>query len=326
MKKIIAVFLLISMIFCFSSCKNNPFDSDSNFLKKRGIALGDEVTSVEFTSKNGEKTTFCNTDDFYTILDKISVEYEYGKKYVIDAKIKLNDESASFINLDWYHYEDDYLQKYKINNEGDRNVALIDKYGTQGFNTRFERYTYKDEKAFLGVERQTGGGSRTEYSSSKYPKIPQTDTELGQMMFLAEDFDYFLGMANLFSYCEVPPTMGVDINELISVEYKLYENYIVLKQTAPFLTLYFPDVSYNEYIFYKQAEASGCSIIQEAYCNVETGEIELIRIYGDTTMHTLNRWGDKWEVDIKMYVYDIDEAEFKKEVDELIDYVKSNAD
>jgi hypothetical protein len=99
-----------------------------------------------------------------------------------------------------------------------------------------------------------------------------------------------------------------------------------LRQTAPFISLQFPNFSYDEYVFYKQAEASDCSIIQEAYCNVETGKIELIRFYGDTTMHTSNHWGDKWEVDIKIYVYDIDEAEFKKEVDQLVDYVKSNAD
>lgn len=326
MKKIIAILSLISILFSFSACRNNPFDQRPDYLKERKIVLGDEVTSVDFTSKNGEKTTFYNTDDFYTILDKISVEYENGKKYVFDAKMKLNDESASFINLDWYRYEDDYLQKYKINNEGDRNVALIDKYETQGWDIHFTRYGYKDEEAFCGAERQTSGGSRTEYSSSKYPKVPDVDTELGQMMFLADDFDYFMGAADLFRYYDVPTTAEVNMNELISVEYKLYKNYIVLKQTAPFITVQFPNFSYDEYVFYKQAQASDCSIVQEAYCNVKTGEIELIRIYGDTTMHTLNHWGDKWEVDIKVYVYDIDEAEFKKEVDELIDYVKSNAD
>ena len=52
----------------------------------------------------------------------------------------------------------------------------------------------------------------------------------------------------------------------------------------------------------------------------------MIRFYGNTTMHTSNHWGDKWEVDIKVYIYDINESEFNKKVDKLADYVKSNAD
>ena len=326
MKKIIAVFSLISILFCFSSCKNNPFDKRPDYLKERDIVLGDRVDSVEFTSENGEKTTFFATDDFYTVLDKIDLDYTNGKKLVIDAKIQLDDETPIFINEDLYCFEDAYLNKYRIHKEGELSTAVIDLYSGSNSNKGFKKYVYKDEIAFYGYVNQSFAGSRNEYSSKKYPKAPEVGTELFEMYSAADDFNGFLGMASIFRYYNVPSKTEVDINDLISVEYKLYENYIVLKQTAPFITVQASDFMLDERIFYKQAEASGCSIIQEAYCNVETGEIELIRIYGNTKMHTLENWGHKWEVDIKIYVYDIDEAEFKKEVDELADYVKSNAD
>lgn len=326
MKKIIAVFSLISILFCFSSCKNNPFDKRPDYLKERDIVLGDRVDSVEFTSENGEKTTFFATDDFYTVLDKIDLDYTNGKKLVLDAKIQLDDETPLYINFEQYSPEDSSLQKYEIYKEGELSTAVIDLYSEYTIGGKsFQKYVYKDEIAFSGFEGR-GTDDITNYFSSKFPKAPEVGTELFEMYFAADDFNGFLGMASIFRYYNVPSKTEVDINDLISVEYKLYENYIVLKQTAPFITAQTPDSMFDERIFYKQAEASGCSIIQEAYCNVETGKIELIRIYGNTTMHTYKHWGDKWEVDIKIYVYDIDEAEFKKEVDKLADYVKSNAD
>ena len=326
MKKIIAILSLISILFSFSSCSNNPFDLRPDYLKERGIVLGRKVKSVDFTSKNGEKITFNDTDSFYTILDKIELDYLSGKKCVFDAKIKLDDETPIFINEELYRSEDAYLDKCRIHKEGELSIATIDTYSTKTYDRIFEKYTYKDEMAFFGVVEQAFAGVSTEYSSKKYPKLPEADTELFQMRSISDDFGYFIGEASLFRYSTVPSQTGLNINELITVGYTLYENYIVLRQTAPFISLQFPNFSYDEYVFYKQAEASDCSIIQEAYCNVETGKIELIRFYGDTTMHTINHWGDKWEVDIKIYVYDIDEAEFKKEVDKLADYVKSNAD
>ena len=324
MKKIIAVFSLISILFCFSSCKNNPFDKRPDYLKERDIVLGDRVDSVEFTSENGEKTTFFATDDFYTVLDKIDLDYTDDKKLVVDAKIQLDDETPLYINFEQYCPEDSSLQKYEIHKEGELSTAVIDLYSGSNFNKSFEKYVYKDEIAFCGYVSQDFAGSSNEYISSKFPKVPEGGTELYEMYSAANDFNHFLGMASLFRYYDAPLTAGVDINSLISVEFKLYENYIVLKQTAPFITLFSP--SSDEYIFYKQAEASDCSIIQEVYCNVETGKIELIRFYGDTTMHTYENWGRKWEVDIKVYVYDINESEFNKKVDELVAYVKENAD
>ena len=326
MKKIIAVFSLISILFCFSSCKNNPFDKRPDYLKERDIVLDDRVDSVEFTSENGEKTTFFATDDFYTVLDKIDLDYTDDKKLVVDAKIQLDDETPLYINFEQYCPEDSYLQKYEIHKEGELSTAVIDLYSEDTIGGKsFKKYVYKDEIAFSGFEGR-GTDDKTNYFSSKFPKAPEGGTELYEMYSAANDFNKFLGMASLFRYYNAPATEGIDINSLISVEFKLYENYIVLKQTAPFITVQSPNFSTDEYIFYKQAEASDCSIIQEVYCNVETGKIELIRFYGDTTMHTYENWGRKWEVDIKVYVYDINESELNKKVDKLADYVKSNAD
>ncbi len=75
---------------------------------------------------------------------------------------------------------------------------------------------------------------------------------------------------------------------------------------------------------YRQLTNTDWSVTQEAYCNVKTGEIEFVKVYGETGWTTGEYWNIKAVFDIKIYVHDIDTDEVKNKTDALINYVKAN--
>ena len=110
-------------------------------------------------------------------------------------------------------------------------------------------------------------------------------------------------------------------------EYKLYENYIVFKQTAPFINVSKNMVLGNDpEVLFASFSSTDCSITQEAYCNIKTGKIECIKVYGDTLWYRPEYWGTKMEINMQVYIHDVAENEIQKKIDKLIDYVKANAE
>lgn len=337
MKKIIAILFLFSIILSLTSCTN----PDYNIFQPKDIVLGNEVDSVELITNQGEKITFDNTADFYEIFDKIGFEYKDGKKYSFTAEIELEDTYNHSINMNSYHFDCAEFYEFRAKKVGDNNVALGEMYlydkslGDDGFlHSSFERSMYKNEKAFGGMESDKNG--YLAYASDVYSMIPSEEIEFLGMRWRSElwemyhAYGYFLSLMQLtkfFEYIEpfVTNTEIFDVNDFVTREYELYENYIVFKQTSPFLSLYGSSaIGQDAEIIYKWAEGADCSITQEAYYNVKTGEIELIRVYGDTLWHTGEYLGRELKINMQMYTHDIDESEFKEKSDGLIDYVKSN--
>lgn len=342
MKKLISAFALLTIIFSITSCgKEDKVDSESDFsrmlgkydiLETKDIVLGNEVDSVDFTTKTGEKITVDNTADFYEIFDKVGFElYESGKKYSCTAETKLGDQSKSFINMNVYVLGGTDLYEFRTKKEADDNVASIYEYASGKLvndvlqQKEFCLYTYKNEKAFGGTERDKNGVVL--YASDAYPITPQTDTELLEMMARSTRLRVTSLFADFFECYEPYETddKTIDFNEFVTREYKLYENYIVFKQTAPFLDLQSPG-GQNLDILYAQLNSTNFSITHEAYCNVETGEIELIKVYGETLWHSPEYLNIKLEINMQMYVYNINESKFNEKVDDLIDYIKSKVD
>jgi hypothetical protein len=117
-----------------------------------------------------------------------------------------------------------------------------------------------------------------------------------------------------------------DYNELVTREYKLYENYIVFKQTAPFWDLPIIGSGQDESIVYARFADSDFSVTQEAYYNIKTGEIELVKVYGETLCHASGYYLKNLEINIQIFVNDLEESEAKGKVDAMIAYIKENAD
>ena len=77
-------------------------------------------------------------------------------------------------------------------------------------------------------------------------------------------------------------------------------------------------------LLYHRWSNSNDSITQEAYCNVKTGEIELIKVYGETVGTTVYI-GQYIEINMQMYIHNFGETEINQKVDTIIKYIKSNA-
>ena len=293
MKKFIAVLSILSIILTLSSCNKN--DSDI-----KEIVLGDEVESVVLTTVEGENITCTAETGFYEIFDKVYSRGRAGEKYSCTAETKLGDNSKSFTNMNVYYY-DDFTKgcfiETNVKKEGDDAVAVIEEYDytNQSADGQFEKinfnsYTYKDEKAFGGV---VIGNDGKVYASEEYPLIPAEGTELADMQVRAGYSKMLILSPELFQSYEPyeANSKTYDLNEFITREYKLYENYIVFKQTAPFINLSKNMVLGNDpELLFAAFSNTECSITQEAYCNVQTGKIELIKVYGDTLWYVRQYW------------------------------------
>ena len=346
MKKIKTIFVLLTIILSLAACDvadqvdpniaetkdsvlGNEVDDqvDFNIAETKDLILGNEVDLVSITTASGGKFTYDNNADFYEIFDNINFEFENGIKCSYIAEIKLGDESKSYINMNSYHSDDADFYEFRVKKEGDEAIALIEEYaghkqsesgGSEMIS--FNNYSYKKEKALGGYE------NGVKYSSGEYPLFPGSGTELCDMQVRATYLRTLSNSMELFARYEPFEINGksYDFNNFVTREYKLYENYIVFKQTSPFLSVNFTGV--DQYITYMQIQNSDFSVTREAYYNVETGEIEFIRIYGETMWHTAEYAGRKAEIDIKMYVYELETSEKEQKIQGLIDHVKSNVE
>lgn len=332
MKKFLVVFSAFLIALSLISC-NKKTDTDfedltslDNFdiVKTKDIVLGREVDSVVLTTKEGEKITIDNTADFYEIFDKIGNEYKVGKEYSCSAEMKLQDKNKAFVNMNGYNLDGVDFYEFRTKIEGDDAVGAIEEYSysKDSETSMFARYIYKDEKALGGFEN--GANGNTSYQSDAYSTFPNSSTEFVEIHSSSAYIRKTFQVIDFFEYYEpyVTSTKTYDYNEFVTREYKLYENYIVFKQTAPFLNCEIgPN---NPEILYQSFLNSNCAITQEAYCNVETGEIELIKVYGETFWHTAEYLGRKLELNMQIYVHDTGSLEVEKKILNLINYVKTN--
>ena len=332
MKKIIAVLVILSIILSLAACNVNDQD-DAEETKE--IVLGDEVESVVLTTVEGENITIDTGADFYEIFNKVKIWNKSEKKYSYTAETKLDDNSKSFTTMNIY-YPDDFTKGYfietNVKKEGDDAVAVIEEYShsSQSADNKremiiFNNYTYKEEKAFGGSVNDANGYKV--YASDEYPIIPEVGSELNDMLVRANHLKMIAVNSQLFQPLEPYEANGktYDFNDVITREYKLYENYIVFKQTAPFINVNI-GAGLDAAIMYALFTNTDCSVTQEAYYNVHTGEIEMIKIYGNTLLYAAGYAGQKMEINMQMYIHDITDAEIQQKVDTLINYVKTSAE
>lgn len=331
MKKIIAALLFLSILLSLSACNTDGASSDPyDIFETREIVLGNAVDSVELTTKTGEKITVDHTADFYELFATLGLADEDGKKYSCTAQTQLPDQSKSFINMNIYRFADVRYYDARVKKDGDENVAFGEEYSYvkklengKFDQSAFNRYTYQDELAFGGMEN--GENGYVPYASTAYPILPEAGTELADMQARMHYLKSLLHTLELFKRYEPYEANGstYDYNEFVTEEYTLYENYIVFKQTAPFLTINAVP-GQDGALLYAQFANSDCSITKEVYVNVKTGEVELIKVYGDTLWHVPSNVGRKLEMDMQLYIHDVEVSEAQKKADALIDYVKSN--
>ncbi|MBQ7375760.1 MAG: hypothetical protein IJW52_02645 [Clostridia bacterium] len=334
MKKLISVLSLLAIILSLASCNTNDQD-ETDVEETKEIVLGDEVESVVLTTVEGEKIT-CNTDtDFYEIFNKVYSRGRAGEKHSYIAETKMGDNSKSFTNMDVYYpanFANGFLIEASVKKEGDDAASVIEEYNYNNTSADNKRemttlvsYTYKDEKAFGGTVLDANGYKV--YASEEYPIIPEVGTELQDMQVRAGYLRMFTTSPALFQHLESREANGktYDFDEFVTREYKLYENYIVFKQTAPFIYVN-TNAGNDPDILHAAFSNAECSITQEAYCNVQTGKIELIKVYGDTLWFSPEYWGQKMEINMEIYIHTVGEAEIQQKIDKFVEYIKSSVE
>lgn len=329
MKKLIAIIALLAMTLSLSACGEGQ-QIDFDIAKTKDIVLGNEVDSVTIKTVGGGDLTLDGSADFYEVFESINFDFKNGVKCSGIAEIKRGDESRSYINMNSYLLDDAHVQLYEFRakKDGDGAIAVIEEYASHkqladgSPVVSFANYSYKNEKAFGGYE------NGVKYSTDEYHLVPQSGTELCDMQVRAVYLRTLVYSTELFSRYETFEINGetCDLDDFVEREYKLYENYIVFKQTAPFLNLYHGPAGADPEILYRQVQKlnSDFSVTQEAYYSVETGKIEFIRIYGETIWHTPERFGIKLEMDIKIYVYELEDSEIEQKIEGLINRIKSS--
>lgn len=328
MKKIIIALLILSIIFSFAACDINA-PGGLNIAKTKNIVLGKEVDSVVLTTSEGEKITCEQGTDFYEIFNKVDMGRGDGKKHSYIAQVQLQDEAKFFINMNLYYIGNAEYYETRVQKEGDDAIASMEKYyyseilsDNRYVRTNMERSTYKDEEALFG---QTMGadGSVQLYYSDECPMQPQIGTQLDEMDIMAKYLEHLMNVVTLFESYEPYEVNGYDIDSFVTRECTLYKNYIVFKQTAPFLCL---PLGLDIEIMHAMFSAADCSVTQEAYCNVKTGEVELIKVYGNTFWHVPGRTGQNLELDMQIYIHDNAAWEGEKKADRFVEYIVSNSD
>ena len=333
MKKMIAVFSLLSIltsVLSLSSCQK-PVSDPFNIAQTKEIVLGDEVDSVELKTAEGKTITCVSGADFYEIFNQVSLPKEAGKKLSYLAETKMGENSKTVSNMNVYPLENGEFLEITSKKEGEDAFSVIEQYwhSKKLSDGKFEqctfaKYTYRDEQAFGGQE--LGANGYKTYISDAYPVMPQTGTELLDMQVRAGHLMNFLSFGELFQSYESYEANNktYDFDQFVTREYTLYENYIVFKQTAPFIyfRIYPGD---DPALLYASFSNADCSITQEAYCNVKTGEIEFVKVYGDTLWYVPEHFGTRMEIQLQLYIHDVGESVGNQKIDQLIEYIKSNA-
>jgi hypothetical protein len=329
MKRFIAILSIISIILSLSACNiDGQIDFDIAFTRE--LNLGKEVDSVLLTTAGGETITCDGTADFYEIFNKIDFNFRTSKNYSCIAETKLADQSKSLVNMNVYNVDSAVFYEFRAMKEGDAAIALIEEYTYQSnVDNKFKmdtfcRYLYKNAKAFGGSE--SGENGTVMHSSDTYPIIPVEGTELIEMQARATLIRNVINLTAFFASYQPIEANGktYDLDQFITREYKLYENYIVFKQTSSFLNLEM-GMGADLAITYAKLLNSEPSITQEAYCNVKTGEIELIKVYGSTAWHMPEYWNKNLEIDLTIYINN-GASDGNQKIEALINYVKTNAD
>ena len=322
MKKMYKIIMMLLVILTLVSCTSNEEKYELDIFKIKEINLGNEADSVVI---NGE--TINNSLDFYELYSKIDQFTFYKKNKLIsyNADMLIEGDSKSFINMNISCDEFSELVEFRTKEEDSNDVSNIEEYSFYNADTKerkqFARYLYKEEKAFGGLEFISG--KNTIYSSKKFPMMPDMNTELADMQIRSTNFRSILLTSNsLFKKIESFESNGITYSyeEYIQSKYTIYENYIVFEQVTPFFGL--TNVGSDPYINYIRCINSGLSTKIVAYYDINLNEIVSVKINGNHHQTMLNKVID---LNVELFVYDLDKTIYDSKVKSLIDYVKDNS-
>ena len=344
MKKIILILSILLLTIIMTSCNDivlplPGLKEELDIFMEKEIVLGEEVSSLKVLNNQGKEINIDYSLSFLKLYNSLNPFFLSKNNKIVSyyGELKGEDDTKDYIHMSVYKDDSSSLYHYETMKEDNEDVATIMQYSYSGvrkdengfdndFVMKYEKYTYKEEKAFFGIEQDNS--STVRYKNSNYPLVPEVGSELGDMQIRATNLNFllsFISSTNLFF--EYPVIVkfpeSFDINESIKSEYKLYENYIVFEQDNPYFGLsspyFFPS---NVFELCMKIKNEGYSNKICAYYNVNTNEFEMMTMVGKTYFKGTGKMID---INIIINVFDLDETKYRNKVESLVVYVRGNA-
>lgn len=334
MKKTLLITTMILLCTCtLSSCNK------LNIVEERRIVLGEEVSS-QTINVNDEVINIDKDSDFYLTLDQLDTFNKTGNisyKASYDAKYKIENEKQMHINQNNYYYKNKTDEQYedfsfaeiRAKKEGSNAVGEFLDYGHEKLSLldkktierdMFTKYSYKSEKTFGG--QQLVDGKMKLYLNSRFPSSPEPGTKFAEMESSAKFIRrYFVTTRFMTEYKDIEVNDTVlNFNQHVKKEINLYKNYIVFEESSPFLNGEAASIGSLAQIKanYLKCLNKKNIVTQAAYYNINTGQFDCFRLYGET----FDIYSGFVELDVKVYLNDFDEKEAKNKVNDLVRYVK----
>ena len=357
MKKLF--YSIIILIFCFTliACEsekpndlpkeNNDNNNNLGLIIEKEIKLGQEQKSVVLNIDGKEVLVDenCLFEELYYDIIHMFTNRNHGL-YSCNISYKIEDEPTNYSNINIYKYQDyqdncNIYGTYEVGRLKDQNsndIFKCEEYFFRKDNSgnkdqyiihEFSKFLYKDEIAFAGDEFNTFTSEHHRYNNNNIPQHPE-GTEFVRMQNSYVNAKRFINVMDLFARYASFEFEGntYEFDSYIKADFKIYDNYIVLKETTPFYLGAVSDPR-ARYTWYQSCLNKDCLVTQEAYYNISTGKIDCIKIYGNSINNGLlltTQSCCKVEFDIEIYVHDLKTDEYNQKVSQLVEYIKSNAD
>lgn len=317
MKKNILLFLILCVITILTSCTTN-----GNVIHlKKDIVLGKQVSSVEYVDFDQNTIIIDENWDFDNLLTELKCNFRiYQKNKLVSLSgTTQRSEKKYKIKMNFYQ-NNEYVQFVEGESRTGINSSIFEMQRYVKGDTIYENYQYENLKCFGGKDYE----EVKYYFNSNYPKLMDRNCELHPIYADAYDCEYILINVPLFYNGHSTVIIGnetYDFSNEIVRKYTMYENYIVLEQTAPFFILGSYAVKEEEILEY----AEKYSVKQTAYYNLETKMVDWVKIKGNFSLDTNDLGICEHIFDIEFFVHDLDEVEFFNKIEELKNYIKENS-
>ena len=343
MKKIFMYLLIFLFSISLTSCFGSD-DEKENDDEEKMVA----VNELTFVNKEGVSISLTNESDFFTTLESCGISIfdintVSNQNIGFKGSLKVGDNET--IDVKGNHYYKTLSESLFVTNanfKGDKNIFTSKEYtkyvtGQENDNAyhimeTFNHFTYKNEVALGGsVMDGRNPNNNVNYTSKKYPLFPTAMTDFGSLHGLSDNVRRILHMFNFFDVFTTKINDAQTSKEYVFEEYvtrsvKLYEGYIVFEQVSPFTMEIEGGLSDRNTIYYLNVIKSGkYSLTQTMKYNINTNEVESISLKGNALSVILQPMVE-YVVDLKFSFAKLNEDTYSKEVNDLVSFVKANAD
>lgn len=343
MKKTLIILIMLLFTLTLVSCNDPQYTYyKTPYEEPEKVPL--KVDSLIIEDIFGDEQTITSDTPFYDLLLYIDFtfnnhEIAYDRENIFDIKYKLGDNDeihttgvlyvrdsySSLWNLETLD-KDGNIFKFQKYDFLKHNVSELDENDIYMEEHNYHLFSYKDEFAMNGYDRLSyKGETSSQRYVADYPIWPKEGTKFSEMFVSTYNFIRMFDTFKLFEKYEEFNYNSVNYNleENVIRTITLYDEYILLEQSSPFLGLPIGPKEI-QYAYYKNCLGNQCMVTQTVRYNLELRHIDFVSIKGES-MSTFLAPNTKLELDISVHINPISHEQYNIKRDKLIDYVQKNA-